>query len=97
MKYIILFYIIYLILKINYTYSEKSYLRFRNSLLATCIVNDKEKIRNEYGFKIINKSKNKMDEYYQRAISKIHDINLFYHSLSPEEREFIDTIISLCY
>ena len=97
MKYIILFYIIYLISKIEYIYSEKSYLRFRNSLLRIYIANDKEKILNEYGFKIINKSKNKIDEYYQRAISKYHDINLFYNNLSPEEREFIDAILSLCY
>lgn len=88
--YLVLFYLI--IFNNFYANGEKSYLRFRNSILRIYIASDKNRfhIINDYSKKIIQKIKNKVtDKYY--------DLNLFYNSLSDEEKEFIDFIISLCY
>lgn len=83
----------YLIISNNfYANGEKSYLRFRNSILRIYIASDKNRfhIINDYSKKIIQKIKNKVTNKY-------YDLNLFYNSLSDEEKEFIDFIISLCY
>ena len=88
--YLVLFYLI--IFNNFYANGEKTYLRFRNSILRIYIASDKNRfhIINDYSKKIIQKIKNKVTNKY-------YDLNLFYNSLSDEEKEFIDFIISLCY
>ena len=97
MKYFVLFCVIYLIVKIKCISNEKSYLRFRNSLLRIYIASNKKEKATEYSVKIINKSKNKFSDYYQCTISKYYDLSLFYNTLTEDEKEIIDKIISLCY
>lgn len=77
--------------------AEKSYLRLRNSLLRVYIANDKKYILNEYGNKISKKTNNMIHNCYQILVSKYHDINLQYYTLTEEEKELIEFIISLCY
>jgi hypothetical protein len=60
--------------------------RFRNSLLRIYIASDKKDIINEYKNKLVNK-----------ILTKYNNINLFYNSLTQEEKELIDAIITLCY
>ena len=95
MKYIVLFYIIYLFFEIKYIHSEKSYLRFRNSLLRIYIENDKETIPNDYDFKIINKNKNNIHVSCQSTLSKHYDINLIYNSLIKPENDFVYAVMLL--
>ena len=60
--------------------SEKWYnLRFRNTLLRIYISSDKKKIVNEYSNKIVIKTKTKATNYYNKVLSKYHDVNLFYN------------------
>ena len=67
--------------------SQKTFkLRIRNSLLRLYIASDKKYIINECKNKLIDK-----------IISKYNDINLLYNSLTSEEKEFIQAIITLCY
>ena len=78
--------------------SENSYnLRFRNTLLRIYISSDKKKVVNEYSNKIAIKTKTKATGYYNKLLSKYHDINLFYNTLTDEEKALIEAIISLCY
>ena len=78
--------------------SEKSYnLRFRNTLLRIYISSDKKKVVNEYSNKIAIKTKTKASNYYNKILSKYHDVNLFYNTLTDEEKAIIEAIISLCY
>jgi hypothetical protein len=78
--------------------ADKTYnLRFRNALLRVYISSDKKRIINEYSNKIIVKTKSKFNEYYNKLLSKYYDVSLFYNSLTDEEKEILETIISLCY
>jgi hypothetical protein len=78
--------------------ADKTYnLRFRNALLRVYISSDKKRIINEYSNKIIVKTKSKFNEYYNKLLSKYYDTSLFYNSLTDEEKEIIEAIISLCY
>jgi hypothetical protein len=78
--------------------SEKWYnLRFRNTLLRIYISSDKKKIVNEYSNKIVIKTKTKATNYYNKVLSKYHDVNLFYNTLTDEEKTIIEAIISICY
>jgi hypothetical protein len=80
------------------TFADKAYnLRLRNKFLRIYIANDKKKIVNEYSNKIIVKTKSKFNEYYNKLLSKYYDTSLFYNSLTDEEKEIIEAIISLCY
>jgi len=95
MNYITIFILFLYILMIN---SEKSYnLRFRNTLLRIYISSDKKKVVNEYSNKIAIKTKTKASNYYNKILSKYHDVNLFYNTLTDEEKAIIEAIISLCY
>jgi hypothetical protein len=87
---VLLFYLI--IFNNFYTNGEKSYLRFRNSILRIYIASGKKKYEliNEYSNKIVEKVKNKV-------INKYYDLNIYYNSLSEEEKTFLDFIISLYY
>ena len=79
-------------------YSEKAYnLRFRNTLLRVYIATEKKKVITEYSGKLVNKTKSKASEYYNKILTKYYDINLYYNTLTDEEKELIDFIISLCY
>lgn len=90
--------ILILFLYISKIVSEKSYnLRFRNTLLRIYISTDKKKVVNEYSNKIEVKIKTKATDYYNKVLTKYHDINLFYNSLNDEEKAIIETIISLCF
>lgn len=97
MKYFVLFYVIYLIAKIKYVNSERSYLRFRNSLLRIYIASNKKEAIHGYSNKILNKAINKLEDIYHYSLSKYYDYNLIYNNLTEEERTLIDAIISLCY
>ena len=72
-------------------------LRFRNTLLRVYIATDKKKVISEYSNKIAIKTKSKTIDYYNKILSKYHDLNLLYNMLSDEEKELIEAIISLCY
>ena len=76
---------------------KASNLRFRNTLLRLCIATDKKKVISEYSNKISIKTKSKTTDYYNKILTKYHDLNLFYNMLSEEEKELIEAIISLCY
>ena len=78
-----------------YVNGEKSYLRLRNSILRIYIASDKNKLQiiNEYTNKIVQK----VQKVQNKVINKYYDLNLFYNTLSDEEKELIDFIISLCY
>jgi len=79
-------------------YSERAYnLRFRNTLLRVYIATDKKKVIGEYSDKIIKKTKSKTNDYYNKLLTKYNDINLFYNSLTDQEKELIEAIITLCY
>jgi hypothetical protein len=72
-------------------------IRFRNMLLRIYISSDKKKVINEYSNKIAIKTKNKVVTYYNKGLSKYYDYNLFYNTLTEEEKTIIEAIISLCY
>ena len=97
MNCLVLISIIYLICKIKYVTSEKSYLRFRNSFLRIYIANNRKDKISEYTHKIYKKTKNKLHDLHQYSLTKYYDMNLFYNSLTDDERELVDAIISLCY
>jgi hypothetical protein len=97
MNYFILLSIIYLICKIKYVYSEKSYFRFRNSLLRIYIANNKKDKLGEYTHKIFEKTKSKLEGVHQYTSIKYNNFNVFYNSLTDEERELINFILTLCY
>jgi hypothetical protein len=75
-----------------YANSEKSYLRFRNSLLRIYIASDKNKYEliNKYSNKLVEKIKNKV-------VNKYYDLNILYNNLTEEEKDFVDFIVSLCF
>jgi hypothetical protein len=78
--------------------SEKSYnLRFRNTLLRIYISTDKKKLVNEYSNKIAVKTKTKATDYYNKVLTKYHDMSLCYNTLTDEEKAIIEMIISLCF
>jgi len=90
--------IIVLLWYVLISYSDKSLnLRLRNTLLRVYIANDKKKIINEYSNKIAIKTKSKVNIFYNKILSKYYDVTLFYNTLTDEEKEIIDAIISLCY
>lgn len=92
----VLFLILFLYI-IN-TFADNSYnLRLRNKILRIYIANDKKKVINEYSNKIIIKTKSKVNVFYNKILSKYYDASLFYNSLTDEEKEIIETIISICY
>jgi hypothetical protein len=77
--------------------SEKAYnLRFRNTLLRVYIASDKKKVINEYSHKLVNETKLKASDCYNKLVTKYYDINLLYNSLTNEEKDLIEVIISLC-
>jgi len=78
--------------------SERTYnLRFRNTLLRVYIATDKKKVIGEYSDKIVKKTQSKANDYYNKVLMKCYDVNLFYNSLTDEEKELIEAIIALCY
>jgi hypothetical protein len=80
------------------TFADKAYnLRLRNTILRIYISADRKKVINEYSNKIINKTKSKVNKCYNKILSKYYDLNLFYNTLTDEEKEMIEAIISLCY
>jgi hypothetical protein len=80
------------------TLSEKSYnLRFRNTLLRIYISTDKKKVADEYSNKIVVKTKTKATDCYNKVLTKYYDVNIFYNSLTEEEKAIVEAIISLCY
>jgi hypothetical protein len=85
-------------LYINQINGESLYnLRLRNAILRIYIASDKKQLISEYSKKTIVKSKVIINKYYNKLLSKMHDINLMYNNLTDEEREFLEFIISLCY
>lgn len=97
MNYFILLSIIYLICKIKYVYSENSYFRFRNSLLRIYIATNKKDKLTEYTHKIFEKTKSKLEDFHQYTTRKCNNFNVFYNSLTDDEKELVNFIITLCY
>lgn len=75
-----------------YANGEKSYLRFRNSILRIYIASDKDKytVTKEYSNKIMQKIKTKLTKKY-------YDLNFYYNTLTEEEKTILDFIISLTF
>jgi hypothetical protein len=72
---------------------DNSYFRVRNSLLRIYIVSDKTKPK-----QIIEKTKDQFTKHiYKKIETNYNKFTLFYNSLTNEEKELIDFIISLCY
>ena len=59
-------------------------LRFRNTLLRRYIASDKKRMIGEYSDKLVKK-----------VLTKYYDINLFYNTSTREDRDLIESIISL--
>lgn len=96
--------VIILVLFIHNTKSSSNnrLLQFRNSFLRFYIAtNNITKTKtNEYSKKIVEKTKKKKkftNRIYEKIETKYRDFTIFYNSLSEEEKEIIDFIISLCY
>jgi hypothetical protein len=79
--------------------SEQSYFRFRNSFLRIYIANEKTKqlLINEYANKLIEKTKNTINDKYNKLMNKCYNVTYYYNTLTDEEKELIEFIISLCY
>lgn len=97
MKYVILFFILFTLYTIQNNAESLYNLRLRNTLLRVYIASDKKQIAKEYSKKTIVKSKTIINKYYNKLLSKMHDINLLYTNLTDEEKDFLEFIISLCY
>jgi len=96
MNYLILFAIIYLLLQIKYITSEKSFLRFRKLLLKRAyIVSAKKEKIDEYSFKIIENTKNTVENIHDYTVKKCYNINVFYNNLTENEREFMQAVMLL--
>jgi hypothetical protein len=97
---IILFYLnLFIVIKNVFVNGEQSYLRFRNSFLRIYIANEKTKqiLINDYSNKIIQKTKKIISEKYNKLMNKCYNLNYYYNTLTDEEKELIEFIISLCY
>lgn len=96
MKHFVLFAIIYLLLQIKYVTSEKLFSRFRKVLLkrAYVVTAKKEKI-GEYSFKIIENTKNTVENIHDYTVKKCYDIDVFYNNLTENEREFMEAVMLL--
>jgi hypothetical protein len=96
MNYLILFTIIYLLLQIKYVTSEKLFSRFRKVLLKRAyIVSAKKEKIDEYSFKIIENTKNKVENIHDYTVKKCYNINVFYNNLTESEREFMQAVMLL--
>jgi CRISPR/Cas system-associated endonuclease Cas3-HD len=93
----LLFLILFLYIIKNTSANKSFNLILRNKILRIYIADDKKKLINEYSNKIIIKTKSKVNEFYNKILSKYYDMSLFYNSLTDEEKEIIETIVSLCY
>ena len=85
--------VLYLFVVTNfYANGEKSYLRFRNSILRIYIASDKDKytVTKEYSNKMMQKIKTKLTKKY-------YDLNIYYNTLTEEEKTLLDFIISLTF
>lgn len=95
------FYLIFIIVVRNIYIidSEHTYLRFRNSFLRIYIANEKTKqlLINEYANKLIQKTKNTINDKYNKLMNKCYNVTYYYNTLTDEEKELIEFIISLCY
>jgi formyltetrahydrofolate synthetase len=54
----------------------------------------KEKI-GEYSFKIIENTKNKVENIHDYTVKKCYNINVFYNNLTENEREFMQAVMLL--
>ena len=96
MKYLILFIIIYLLSQNKYINAEKSFSRFRNSLLKTsCIVSVKKEQLNELSYKKIKNIHYKIVDLHKYTLNKCYNMNVFYNNLTENEREFMVSIMLL--
>ena len=93
----ILFLILILYIIKNTSANKSFNLILRNKILRIYIANDKKKLINEYSNKIIIKTKSKVNEFYNKLLSKYYDFSLIYNNLTDEEKEIIETIVLLCY
>ena len=88
--------LIYLVLQNKYINAEKSFLRFRNSLLKTaCVVSVKKEKLNELSYKLIKNTQSKICDLHKYSLIKCYNMNLFYNNLTENEREFMETIMLL--
>lgn len=96
MNHLILFTLIYLILQNKYINAEKSFSRFRNSLLKTaCVVSIKKEQLNELSYKMIKNTQYKIVDLHKYSLNKCCNMNIFYNNLTENEREFAQAIMLL--
>ena len=96
MNHLILFTLIYLILQNKYINAEKSFSRFRNSLLKTaCVVSVKKEQLNELSYKLIKNTQSKIVDLHKDTLNKCCNMNVIYNSLTENEREFVEAIMLL--
>jgi len=88
--------LIYLFYKTKYINAENSFSRFRNSLLKTaCIVSVKKEKLNELSYKVIKNTQSKILDLHKDTLNKCCNMNVFYNSLTENEREFLEAIMLL--
>jgi len=96
MNYLILLTIIYLLLQNKYINAEKSFSRFRNSLLKTaCIVSVKKEKLNELSYKIIKNTQSKIVDLHKDTLNKCCNMNVIYNNLNENEKELVQAIMLL--
>jgi len=96
MNHLILLTIIYLLLQNKYINAEKSFSRFRKTLLKTaCVVSIKKEQLNELSYKMIKNTPYKIVDLHKYALNKCCNMNIFYNSLTENEREFAQAIMLL--
>lgn len=75
---------------------NQPFLRMRNQYLRMYLMFKKKAVKQSF---ILTKEvlKEKTNTMYQSILSKYNDVNIFYYSLSDEERELIEQVFNLCY
>ena len=80
----------------KYINAEKSFSRFRNSLLKTaCVVSVKKEQLNELSYKLIKNTQSKKVDLHKDTLNKCCNMNVIYNSLTENEREFVEAIMLL--
>jgi len=75
--------------------NDNNYLRLRNYALRITVLKDIKKTK--LYIKNIKNIKNMTNNLYNKMLTVYYDANYKYYSLSDEERDFLENIISLCY
>jgi hypothetical protein len=72
--------------------NDNNYLILRNYALRITVLKDIKKTK-----LYIKNIKTATNNLYNKMLTVLYDANYKYYSLSDEERDFLENIISLCY